>query len=65
MLGTHTLGLSGLNLTLTIPFTQQIHKGVLHVLLPGFSDLLARTALKERACAFLRSALAGLPLGRS
>ena len=60
LLGTQTLSLSGLKLHVSIPFTQQIHRGVLHMLLPGFDELLAKPSLKEQSCVFLRTALTGL-----
>lgn len=62
MLGALALSLSGLGISMRVPFTQQIHKGTLYVLLPGFSALLSKKALQERASVFLRSALSGLSL---
>lgn len=62
MLGAPAMELSGLDLPISIPFTQQIHKGVLYVLLPDFASLLGKAALQERAGVFLRAALSGLSL---
>lgn len=62
MLGAPAMELSGLNLPTSIPFTQQIHKGILYVLLPDFASLLGKGALQERAGVFLRAALSGLSL---
>ena len=62
MLGTSTVELSGLRLSLNVPFTQQIHGGILYVLLPDFSAILVKPPLEERAGVFLRTALSGLLL---
>ena len=62
MLGTQAMTLSGLDLPMTVSFTQQIHKGILYLLLPDFASLLSKAALQERAGVFLRAALSGLSL---
>ena len=62
MLGPLTVELSGLELSINVPFTQQIHGGILYVLLPDFSAILAKPPLEERAGVFLRTALSGLLL---
>ncbi len=62
MLGTPPVELSGLKLSLNVPFTQQIHGGILYVLLPDFNAILAKPSLEERAGVFLRAALSGLLL---
>lgn len=59
-LGSRSLELSGLTLNLNIPFTQQIHKGTLYVLLPGFELLLKKNDLAEQSSIFLHSALTGI-----
>jgi hypothetical protein len=60
MLGRESVPLSGLDITLSASFTQQVRMGVLYVLLPDFTDILSRqTDLEEKICAFLRMALAG------
>ena len=60
MLGDSIVKLSGLELSINVPFTQQIHGGILYVLLPGFNAILAKPPLEERAGVFLRAALSGL-----
>lgn len=62
LLGQQAVELSGLTLSLSTPFTQKIHKGVLYVLLPDFPTLLSKTVLRDQACVFLRSALSGMTL---
>ena len=62
MLGASAVELSGLGLSLNVPFTQQIHGGILYVLLPDFNAILAKPPLEERAGVFLRTALSGLLL---
>ena len=62
MLGADAITLSGLDVPLSLPFTQVIHRGVLYMLLPDFTTLLSKSSLKERACVFLRTALGGLRL---
>ena len=51
-------GLADLGLDLHTPFTQQIVRGMLFVLLPEFPALLENLSLSDKACLFLRSALA-------
>lgn len=62
MLGASAVELSGLKLAINVPFTQQIHGGILYVLLPDFSAILAKPPLEEQAGVFLRAALSGLLL---
>ena len=62
ILGALAVELSGLGLSLNVPFTQQIHGGILYVLLPDFNAILAKPPLEERAGVFLRTALSGLLL---
>ena len=61
LLGIRAVELSGLELTLRTPFTQQILRGMLFVLLPDFSALLSNGSLPDKSCVFLRTALAGIP----
>lgn len=60
MLGTSCIADTGLELTLHTPFTQQIHSGLLCILLPEFAELLKNRALDNRCAVFLRGSLAGL-----
>ena len=55
-------GLAELGLDLHTPFTQQIVRGMLFVLLPQFPAMLENTSLADRACVFLRSALARISI---
>ena len=60
-MGASALPLSGLALTLSFPFTQQILGGRLFVLLPETEYLIADAAAKARAAAFLRAQFASIP----
>ena len=60
-MGGSALPLSGLALTLSFPFTQQILGGRLFVLLPETETLIADAAAKARAAAFLRAQFASIP----
>ena len=62
LLGVLAVELSGQEISINVPFTQQIHGGILYVLLPDFSAILAKPPLEERAGVFLRAALSGLLL---
>ena len=61
LLGVRSVELSGLDLALRTPFTQEILRGMLFVLLPDFSALLGNGSLPDKSCVFLRTALAGIP----
>ena len=61
LIGPHSVvlaGLADLGLDLHTPFTQQIARGMLFVLLPEFPAMLENASLADMACVFLRSALA-------
>ena len=60
-MGASALPLSGLALTFSFPFTQQILGGRLFVLLPETDTLIADAAAKARAAAFLRAQFASIP----
>ena len=62
LIGPRSVPLAGLGLDLHTPFTQQIVRGVLFVLLPEFSAMLENAALADKACVFLRSALGRVSL---
>ena len=53
--------ISGMGLTLHVPFTQALTQGRLHVLLPDLNELAHNEPLKNRAIAYLRSAFANFP----
>jgi len=57
-IGPRSVVLADLGLDLHTPFTQQITRGMLFVLLPEFSAMLENASLADKACVFLRSALA-------
>ena len=61
-LGAGAVELSGIALNLHIPYTQTIARGMLHVLLPDFTTLLAGENFTRQACVFLRSSLGDLHL---
>ena len=62
LIGPRSASFAGLDLDLGLdlhtPFTQQIARGMLFVLLPEFPAMLENAALADKACVFLRSALA-------
>ncbi len=53
---------AALALPLRLPFTQHVADGRLHILLPEFAVFLDEAPLTERACSYLRSALAAFPI---
>jgi hypothetical protein len=62
MLGSAALALSGVNISM-VPFTQQIYKGALYVLLPDFAEILSKPSSQEDVISeFLRTALAKMAL---
>lgn len=60
-IGPRSVGLADLSLALHMPYTQQISRGMLFVLLPEFSVILEQASLIDKACVFLRTAFSGLP----
>lgn len=60
LLGSASIPLTGLPLDLRIPFTQQIVRGRMFVLLPAFAELLSGTEAVERAAVYLRTAFSGV-----
>jgi len=65
LIGPRSVSLAGLadlapdrGFDLHTPFTQQIARGMLFVLLPEFPAMLENASLADKACVFLRSALA-------
>ena len=57
-IGPRSMPLADLNIDLRMPFTQQIFRGMLFVLLPEFAAILENASLADKASVFLRSALA-------
>jgi hypothetical protein len=65
LFGEHSCRLSGLALSLRLPFTQQIKDGRIFLLLPAWRELLAEERLREQSVTYLHAAFSSLPaLGR-
>jgi hypothetical protein len=60
LFGSHSCLLSGLDLSLRLPFTQQVKGGRLFLLLPAWRDLLADGVLREQSVTYLRVAFTSL-----
>jgi hypothetical protein len=61
LFGAHSCFLSGLDLSLRLPFTQQVKNGSFFLLLPAWSELVAKRELQEHSLTYLQAAFSSLP----
>lgn len=61
LFGIDAVRLTGTPLSLHLPFTQELHSGVLWILLPDFPALIASESLAQKTSTYLRTALSGIP----
>lgn len=57
ILGARTMELAELQLSLKMPYTNEVRQGIMFVLLPDISTLLTNPGLVDKACVFLKNAL--------
>lgn len=60
LIGESCLGQTRVPLSLSTPFTQQVHQGTLFILLPEFPALIENRSLANQCVIFLRGAFSGI-----